>query len=319
MLLVFTLFALFASVFTVGKVSLNYAEPFFIIGSRMAVAGLIMILYQFFKDRSAFKFHPSGWLNIIAFALFGIYITNACEFWGLQFLTSSKTCFLYSASPFISAFLSFLILKESMSKRKWWGLGIGFVGLLPILISGGLTSDLKSGGFFMFSWPELALLIATAASAIGWILLRQTVTHKKISLFVANGLGMLVGGIITLGHSYFVENWNPIPVKEFWPFVETAFALLVISNLLAYNLFGYLLKRYSATFMAFAGFSTPFFAAIFGWLFLKEAVPLPLWGGLGVLFVGLVLFHQEEIKSKGFSIRVEEKKVEKPILSTKKA
>lgn len=193
-----------------------------------------------------------------------------------------------------------------MTKKKWWGLGIGFLGLLPILLSQGV-GEMKTGGFFIFSWPELALIIATTCSALGWILLRQTVAHKKINLFVANGLGMLIGGAITLGHSYFVENWNPIPVTDFIPFVQTTLALLVISNLLAYNLFGYLLKRYTATFMAFAGFSTPFFASIFGWVFLKESVPLPLWGGLAVLFVGLILFHQEEIKSKGFAVRVEEK------------
>ena len=307
MFFVFLLYALFASVFTVGKISLNYASPFFIIGSRMAVAGLIMMVYQFFKDRSAFKFQASGWINIFFFAALGIYITNACEFWGLQFLTSSKTCFLYSASPFISALFSFLILKESMSKKKWWGLIIGFIGLLPILLSQGI-SEMKTGGFFIFSWPELALIAATAASALGWILLRQTVSHKKINLFVANGLGMLIGGILTLSHSYMVENWNPVPVTDFVPFLETAVALLVISNLAAYNLYGYLLKRYSATFMAFAGFSTPFFASIFGWIFLKEVVPMPLWIGLCILFVGLFLFHQEEIKTTGFAIRVEDKK-----------
>lgn len=304
MFLVFALYALFASVFTVGKVSLNYASPFFIIGSRMAVAGLIMVIYQWFKDKSAFKFHPSGWINLFFFAALGIYITNACEFWGLQFLTSSKTCFLYSASPFISALFSFLILKESMTRKKWWGLGIGFIGLMPILLSQGF-GEMKSGGFFMFSWPELALIAATAASALGWILLRQTVAHKKMNLFVANGIGMLIGGVITLVHSYFVESWNPVPVTSFVPFLETAVALLVISNLLAYNLYGYLLKRYSATFMAFAGFSTPFFASIFGWVFLKETVPLPLWIGLSVLFLGLYLFHQEEIKTTGFSIKAQ--------------
>lgn len=307
MFLVFLLYALFASVFTVGKVSLSFASPFFIIGSRMAVAGLIMVIYQFFKDKNAFKFHPSGWLNIFFFAALGIYITNACEFWGLQFLTSSKTCFLYSASPFISALFSFLILKESMSKKKWWGLGIGFIGLLPILLSQGLK-ELAGGGFFIFSYPELALIAATTASALGWILLRQTVAHKKINLFVANGLGMLIGGVLTLGHSSLVENWNPVPVFEFVPFLETALALLVISNLVAYNLYGYLLKRYSATFMAFAGFSTPFFASIFGWFFLKETVPLALWIGLGVLFLGLYLFHQEEIQSEGFKIKAKDVK-----------
>ncbi len=304
MYLVFVLYALFAGVFTLCKISLNYAQPFFIIGTRMIAAGGIMLLYRFFKDRSAFSFVKSGWLNIFLIAFLGIYVTNVAEFWGLQYLTSSKTCFLYSASPFMSAFFSFLILKESMNRQKWIGLCIGFIGLLPILFSG-RGEGTAGGSFFLFSLPELALILATIASTVGWILLRQTVAHKKICLVVANGFAMLIGGVLTLGHSALTENWNPVPVYDWIPFSITALALLLISNLSAYNLYGYLLKRYTATFMAFAGFSTPFFAAVFGWFFLHETVPWPLWAGLTVLFLGLMIFHREEIRSKGFPVKAE--------------
>lgn len=306
MYLVFALYALFASVFTIGKVSLSYASPFFIIGTRMAVAGILMVIYQLIKDKKAFKMTAQGWLSVLLFALLGIYLTNVCEFWSLQYLTSSKTCFLYSASPFVSALFSYLILKESMTQRKWWGLGVGFIGLLPIMLSGASVSQI--GGFFIFSWPEIVLIIATMASALGWIFLRKTVAHETINLFVANGLGMLIGGLVTLGHSYFVESWNPFPVSNWAGFLKTGTALLVVSNLLAYNFYGFLLKRYSATFMSFAGFSTPFFASLFGWFFLNEVVPWPLWVGLGILFVGLFLFHQEEIKTQGFAVKISESK-----------
>lgn len=303
MYLVFVLFALFGSVFTIGKASLSYASPFFIIGSRMAAAGLLMIVYQFFKDRSAFKMDKNGWISVALFALLGMYITNVCEFWSLQFLTSAKTCFLYSASPFISSLLSYLILKETMTKKKWGGLILGFIGLLPIMLSGATPSEV--GGFLIFSWPEIVLLIGIMTSVLGWIFLKKTVSHQTINLFVANGLGMLIGGLFALGHSYFVEPWSPLPIMELGGFIKTGVALLIISNLVAYNLYGYLLKRYSATFMAFAGLSTPFFASLFGWFFLKEVIPWPLWVGLAILFGGLMLFHQEEIKEKGFSVRSE--------------
>lgn len=307
MFFVFLLYALFASVFTIQKVSLNYASPLFIIGSRMAFAGIIMIIYQLIKNRKSFKLDVSGFVGIVLFAILGIYITNVCELWSLKYLTSSKACFLYSATPFISAFFSFLILKESMTRKKWLGLIIGFVGLAPILLSQG-AGESSVGGVSIFSWPELALITATTASCLGWILLRQSVTSKSINLFVANGLGMFIGGLVTLGHSYAVETWNPVPVFEFVPYLETSLALLVVSNLAAYNLYGYLLKRYSATFMAFAGLSTPFFAAIFGWVFLKEIVPWPFWLGLLVLSSGLLLFHREEMQAKGFQIKQEKSK-----------
>ena len=304
MYLVFLVFALFGSIFTLGKASLSYASPFFIIGSRMAAAGLLMIVYQFIKDRSAFKLGKSGWLSVGLFALLGMYITNVCEFWSLQFLTSSKTCFLYSASPFISALLSYLILKEKMTRKKWWGLTLGFIGLLPIMFAGASSSQVS--GFLSFSGPEIVLLVGITTSVLGWIFLKKTVSHQTVNLFVANGLGMLIGGAFALGHSYFVEAWSPVPIFGLAGFLKTTIALLIISNLLAYNLYGYLLKRYSATFMAFAGLSTPFFASFFGWFFLREVIPWPFWVGLSILFSGLIFFHQEEIKEKGFSVRVKE-------------
>ncbi|MCH9631920.1 MAG: S-adenosylmethionine/S-adenosylhomocysteine transporter [Chlamydiae bacterium] len=305
MYLVFALYALFASVFTIGKVALASASPFFIVGSRMALAGSAMVIFQLIKDKKAFKMTFQSWVSVCLFALLGIYITNVCEFWSLQFLTSSKTCFLYSAIPFVSAFFSYLILKETMTRKKWWGLCIGLVGIIPIMLSGSSLSQL--GGLFIFSWPEIVMMIAIITSALGWIYLRKTVAHETINLFVANGLGMLIGGIVTLGHSYFVEVWSPVPVMNWAGFIKSGIALLIVSNLLAYNLYGFLLKRYSATFMSFAGLSTPFFASLFGWVFLREVVPWPLWVGLGILSIGLVLFHQEEIKSKGFAVRVAEK------------
>lgn len=295
MFLVFLLYALFASIFTIGKASLNFADPFFIIGSRMTLAGILMLLYQAIKDSKSFKFDRSCWLYLMLVAIFSIYLTNICEFWGLQYLTSAKTCFLYSFSPFLSAFLSYLILKEVMTRKKWLGLICGFLGLIPIILTH--TAEEESvGSFFLFSWPEIALLGATTFSVYGWILIRKTVTHKKLSPFMVNGVSMLVGGLMTLVHSKLTENWDPVPVSNWLGFAETGLAMLVISNLLAYNLYGFLLKRYTATFMSFAGFSTAIFAAIFGWFFLGESIPWQLWLTLGILFISLYIFHQEEIK-----------------------
>lgn len=302
MFLVFLLYALFASMFTIGKASLSFAAPCFIIGSRMAVAGLVMLIFQFFKDKKAFRLDKSSWIYLLLIAVFAIYVTNVAEFWGLQYLTSSKTCFLYSFSPFVSSLLSYFILKEVMNKRKWLGLICGCVGLVPMMLTHTLEEQ-AAGSFLVFSWPELALLIAVTASVLGWILIRKSVAHKNVSPFVVNGMAMFIGGIITLVHSRFVETWDPLPVTNWLGFAKTGLAMLVISNLVAYNLYGFLLKRYTATFMSFAGFSTAIFASLFGWAFLKETIPWQLWVSLGALFVSLYIFHQEEIKQGVFTSR----------------
>ncbi|MCE5318533.1 MAG: DMT family transporter [Parachlamydia sp.] len=293
MYLVFVLYALFASVFTISKTGLEYVQPFFFVGSRMAVAGVILLSYQFCFHRSQFVLRKENWKQFLGLALFNIYLTNVLEFWGLQYLTSFKTCFIYSLSPFLSAFLSFLIFSETLSLKKWTGLLIGIAGILPVLLTQ-TTAEERAGQIFLFSWAELAVMGAALCSVLGWIFLKQLVQKEGYSPVLANGVSMLAGGIFSLGHSYVVENWNPVPVSESLPFIECALLLILISNLICYNLYGYLLKHYSATFISLAGLSTPLFTALLGWVFLGEQVTWPFALSMVLLSCGLILFHQEE-------------------------
>lgn len=293
MYLVFVLYALFASVFTISKTGLEYAQPLFFVGSRMALAGLFLLGYQLCFHRSQCRIHKKNWKQFLGLALFNIYLTNVLEFWGLQYLTSFKTCFIYSLSPFLSALLSFLIFSETLSAKKWMGLLVGVVGMMPVLLTQ-TTAEERAGQFLLFSWAELAVMGAAFCSVLGWIFLKQLVQKEGYSPVLANGVSMLLGGILSLGHSFAMENWNPVPVRASLPFIECALLLILISNLICYNLYGYLLKHYSATFISLAGLSTPFFTAILGWIFLGEHVTWPFALSMLLLSGGLFLFHQEE-------------------------
>lgn len=293
MALVFLLYALFASVFVIAKFGLEYSSPFFLVGSRMFLAGILILAYQWYKNPEKLDIRKD-WLPFFKLALFNIYLTNVFEFWGLKYLTSFKTCFIYSLSPFLSALLSYFIFSEKLSLKKWLGLIVGVGGFAPILFAQG-QEELQGGSLFVFSWAELSVLMATICSVYGWILLRVVVSERQHSPMIANGYSMLAGGAMALVHSYISEDWNPYPVQSWLPFIEAAFALIIISNLVCYNLYGYLLKRFSATFMSFAGFTTPIFTALFGFLFLGEEVTMPFIASVGIVFVGLTVFYQEEL------------------------
>ena len=295
MLYTFLLYALFASVFTVAKTGLEYASPFFLLGSRMLLAGVLLIGYQVLIKKEPMVFKRGIWKRVLMLAFFNIYLTNACEFWGLQYLSSFKTCFIYSLSPFVSALFCYYMFTDSMSLKKWAGLLVGFAGFLPILLTQTSTEDL-SGGFLFFSWAELAVIVAAVSSVYGWILLKQLVKEDSLSFLTANGLSMLIGGALALAHSSMVEQWDPIPVTEFMPYLECTLLLIVISNMICYNLYGWLLKRYSPVFLSFAGFTTPLFSAFFGWLFLGEIVTWPFYVSFVIVLAGLVLFDQEELR-----------------------
>lgn len=295
MFFVFLVFALFSTVFVISKVGLLYSQPLFFLGSRMILAGVLFVGYQLFKDFTQLKIFKTHFWKIICLALFNIYLANLFEFLGLQYLPSYKTSFIYSFSPFISALFSFFIFSEKMNFKKWSGLLIGFFGFLFIFFK---ESDATAQGYlFSFSWPEVSVMFAAISSVYGWILLCQLVKEAACSPLMANGLSMLIGGGFAIAHSAIVEEWNPLPVSEFLPFLKFTLLLVLISNLICYNLYGSLLKRFSPTFMSFAGFTTPIFTALFGWIFLDEMLTWSIGISFLTIILGLLMFYQEELKS----------------------
>lgn len=295
MFYVLLLYAMFASVFTIAKTGLMYSQPFFLVGTRMLFAGILLLIYQCFVQKQSLSFGRKTWQRLILLAFFNIYLTNAFEFWGLRYLTSFKTCFIYSLSPFLSALFSYFLFSENLTSKKWMGLLVGILGFMPILLAQ-TSSEEQTGHLFFFSWAELAVTMAAICSVYGWILLKQLVSEDQLSPLTANGMSMFMGGGLALIHSFAIEDWHPFPVTNYPIFFECTLLLIVISNLICYNLYGTLLKRYTATFMSFAGFTTPLFTALFGWLVLGEIVTWPFYLSFIIVLFGLLLFDQDELK-----------------------
>lgn len=303
--LVILLYLLFASLFTLQKDTLSYCEPFFLVGSRMLFAGVVLLAYLLWKDRAALaRIKPAHWKGIVLLAASNIYLTNIFEIWAIQHMVSSKACLVYSLSPFVAALVAFVVLREKMSRKKLIGMLIGFLGLLPIVFMQ-TQEELDTGKFLMFTMAELAIVGAVFCSVYGWIQLKKVMQDYEYSPLMANGLSMCVGGVLALAHSYYAgENWAPLPVTDMQPYLINTLIMCVISNLICYNLYGYLLKRFTATFMSFAGLVTPFFASLFGFIWLQEAITWHFMVSVALFSVGLAVFYREELgQQAGFRIR----------------
>ncbi len=305
MILVLLLYALFASLFGLSKDTLNYSEPFFLIGARFTFAGILLLIQQFIFNRKAFQIKTAHILTLALLGILSVYITNIAEIWGIQHMVSAKACLIYSLSPFLAAFVAYLVLKETLSAKKWIGLCVGFMGLIPIFMTQS-SSEVVVGDVPFISLAEVALLIAVFCSVYGWILLKKVISEFHYTPLMANGISMTLGGTLALLHSYLSgETWNPIPVTDFGPFLQNSLLMCLISNIVCYNLYGYLLKRHSATFMSFAGLVTPFFASFFGWYFLGEIITWHYFASIGIFSIGLTIFYQEELKQEKLFVKSE--------------
>lgn len=302
-LLVILMYAGWSSMFSLGKMALEHSPPLFLTATRMLLAGVLLLGFMAFKNRKAFKFTPKQFISICLLALFSIYLTNAFEFWSLQHMTAAKTCFIYSLSPFFSALFSYLHFGEKMNGRKWIGMLIGFVGIVPVLAIQKGSSELLSGLLYL-SWPELAMMAASVCTVYGWVLLRLVVKDSTMSPLMANGASMFIGGIFALVHSYFVEAWNPLPVASSaaMPFTQGLLVMTLISNIICYNIYGLMLRRFTATFLSFMGVLSPIFASIMGWIFLGESISPIIFLSTAIVSFGLWLIYSAELK-QGYIVK----------------
>lgn len=297
MIAILILYALFGTTFILGKEAVMVVPPIFFIGIRMVLASIILLSFIKFYLRSSLTIRSKDWPWFAGIVMFHIYTAYVLEFIGLQYLTGAKACLLYNLSPFITALFSYFFFGEIMTKRKWVGLTIGFLAFLPSLMVQAPAEELSAGGFGFISWPELMLIVSVTSACAGWIFMRKLTRELGYTYFFVNTVGMLGGGILALLTSYPTEIWPSYTSLILnVPFLRSLFLLILIGNIICFNLYGKLLATYSATILSFFGFVTPLFAALFGWFWLGEIVHWTFYVTVAFVAFGLYEFYQEELK-----------------------
>ncbi len=286
--------ALFGTSIPISKQLLSYCAPFFLAGSRLFLAGIVLIAYnQFYKKRSiAFDTHHL--LLYFQIMFFGVYVKYMLRYWSLQYLTATKMSFIFNITPFVAAVLSFFAFHEKITLKQLLGMIIGCLGILPILLTT-TTSEQLMGELFFISVPELVLLFAIVAHCYGMIIARKLIreSHQPVSL--TNGIRMIGGGLLCLLTAFVLE--GAFPVTQIIPFSIGLTALIIISNIICHGWYLQLLKTYSVTFLSFTDFLSPLFTALYGWLFLHEIVTWHYGLSAILVLVGLYIFYQDELKT----------------------
>lgn len=304
MILLIVMNLAYALLFPLSKIALNYSSAMFLTGFRMTFAGLLVVLYQYVVRRNHFHL-PTGTLSLLLLksAVTGIYVTNVLDFWGFNYMTATKSCFLYNLYPLAAAFFGWFYFHETLTLKKWAGLGLGLMGALP-MVFGNQAEQMPTAvnSYFLASsgipLPEIAVLTAIIFSTYGCAVTRHIVCEKKYDSVMTNGLIMLIGGIMALIHSLFVETWNPVPVSDMRGFLASSFGMMLVSNVIGNTAYIELLKRYSMTFLSFTAFSEPLLTAVLDRLFFNVHMPHTFYLSVAIVFLGLYLFYQDELRRK---------------------
>lgn len=315
MMLVMLMYFLMASTFIIGKAAVALISPVFFIAIRMLLAGSLLLGYVYFFKRSVWRLEKSVFFLLAQLAVFHIYIAYVVEFWALQYVSSAKACLLYNFSPFVTALIVYFLYGEKLNIYKWIGLIIGSIGMVPIMMHT-TTGSCFASPYFFFSPADLALLFSVVASAYGWIIMKDLVVIRRYSPLMVNGIVMLGGGLLAMATSWLCQGFwprftlavtHPVTLMGVMlsPFAVTMLmvtfylgSLIIIANVLGYNLYAYLLHHYSTTFLSFAGSITPLFAALLAWFFLHETITKGFIMTFVMTLIGLWVFYREEMKNR---------------------
>lgn len=294
-------YAILASTFTLAKVAVKYADPLFLIGIRMVFSAPLMFMVHYWQKANSFKIDKKDGVKFLKVSVFHIFLPFIGEFWALQFVSSSKTAITYSLTPFIAAVLSYFLLRKTLAPIQSIGLIIGLLGLMPIFFSGDEVTYV-TGEVLHVSVPELVLLLSVISASYAWFVVAGLM-QRGYGISLINGVAMLVGGIFSLILWFFVSD-DVSPIKgDLSSFLLWTSLLIIVANVISYNLYGWLLRYLSITFMGALGFLCPIFASIYGVFLLKEQLGMSHIIALVMVCLGLWLFYREEMRK---SIRVDQ-------------
>lgn len=290
MVLIFLLYALLASTFTLGKILLIYAPPLFLTAIRMSVAGLLLLgVHYLFNKKKQLSFSLQDCICFLFISFVHILIPYSTEFFALQNVASSCAALVYNLSPFFTALFSYLVFHEVMTPKKWLGFGLGLIGIIYFI----RPEQLCYGGF---DWSYGLLLISVSSASLGWVIVRYFINSRGFSILFINGVAMLLAGIESFVLSWFLQEQAVLPWGHMQNFLTLLGLIILIANVLFYNLYGYLLKRYTATLLSFIGFTTPLFTALYDWLFLGYHVSSNFFISIAIVACGIYIFYQEELR-----------------------
>jgi drug/metabolite transporter (DMT)-like permease len=279
------LYISWGTTYSASKVGLEYFPPCLFAGTRLALAGAILLSTLVALGQSIRLDRRR--LTVVALSGFFLFMAgNGLLTYAQTMLASGMAAVLVSPTPLYFALLEWLTPRgERLTPRGWLGLALGLGGVAIL----GLQR-VEPGSNQAFG---LGFLLATGSS-IAWSFGSLMIRHKapRTSPFVVAGYQMLVGGLaLTLLGLLFGEVGRIGP-QAFTPVSIGAYLyLLAAASLGGFVAYIYLLAHVSPALVSTHAYVNPVVALIVGFAWLGEPITALTLGCMGVILAGVTLLR----------------------------
>ena len=278
-LLDFTLLAaLWGASFLFTRIAAPAFGPLAIADLRTAIAALVLLSLLIWRGGVS-ELAP----NALRFVLLGAF-NSAIPFtlfaYAAPSITAGLASILNATVPLFGALVAWLWLRERLTPVQWFGLAIGFAGVL--WLSAG-SASFKPGGS---GWAITAGLLASVSYAISGSLVKRYFAQVR-PLAVATGSQIAASTLLLPITLFYLPPVMPSSLD--W---LALLALGVFCTGLAYALYFRLIARVGPTKTMAVTFLIPAFAILWGVLFLAESVTWVMLSGCAVILIGTALATQ---------------------------
>lgn len=268
------------------KVTLQDFPPVLFLTYRFLVTSFILIpLFFILEKPKPFK-SPKELSLVLISGLLGSSINLGLLFWGLNNTTALSASLLSSLAPLMVVITAVFALHEHVTKQEKIGITLAFGGTAAFIASSSIVATNAQTTLF----GDLIILIANLA-LVAYVLITKRLLKDNFSafylttsMFLTGFLTMLPLAIIFHGSPSnlinYTLNQNLLSHAGVW-------YMAVFSGALAYFLYQEGQKRIEAGEAIIFHYLVPFFTAPLSFIWLKEAVNLPMVISMIVIACGV--------------------------------
>jgi drug/metabolite transporter (DMT)-like permease len=221
-----SLYFLWGGTYLAMRIALHGFPPFILAGVRQLTAGIILFLVSWLRKREL----PTRkqWLTAIVVGGLLLVVGNGGVVFAEQWVSSGLAALALGAIPLWTALFSGLFGRWP-TRIEWFGLGLGFSGLVLLNLENGLHAN---------PLGAIVLFIAPIGWAFGSILSQHLPSPKGL---MASASQMLAGGVLLFIVGFGTgEHMTSVPGPE--PLAAMAY-LIIGGSLIAFSAYGYLLSH----------------------------------------------------------------------------
>jgi len=261
---------------------LAYANSNFIQTSaiRAIVVALTALLYVFFAGGRNLKVTKKQFSKLLYLAIAGTIFADLLYFFALTKISVLNAVLVGHMQPVFIILIGFFFLKEDKLKN------FDYVGIFIMMIAAGLVTTKTLENLFMIKLGtagDVYVLLATVAWATTAIVMRKYLRELNsgvITFYRFSIASVIFVVYLSLKSSLVISNIYQIIVGV----IVGAGTVLYYEGL----------KRIKAAQVSALELSTPFFAALLGFLILGESVTFMQFSGIVLLFVGVCFLSKRE-------------------------